>query len=61
MVFAKVKNDTVSVASVWNLGSIRLYLIRRDSNAMRLEKKNQIIDILNSINFSEDKDSTMWQ
>lgn len=38
LVYAKIKNDRVSIASVWNNGTIKLYLTRGVSNAMRIEK-----------------------
>jgi hypothetical protein len=59
LVFAKVKNDKVSLTQVWNAGNIKFHLRRGVSSAMRLEK-NQLTLLLHFINFSSISDTVYW-
>jgi zinc-binding in reverse transcriptase len=58
-VFAKVKNDPVSLATVCKDDQVKLSLTRGISNAMRIEK-NKLILICQSLYFTTQADSIYW-
>jgi hypothetical protein len=50
-IYAKIKNDRITLAQVWNASNIKLHL-RRSVTVMRIEK-NQLYSLLQSIQFSD--------
>jgi hypothetical protein len=59
LVYAKVKNDKVTLAQVWNLGNIKLHLTRGVSSAMQVEN-NKLLLLLRSVQFQLQPNSAIW-
>jgi hypothetical protein len=59
LLFAKVKNNKVSLAQVWNVSNIKFHLRRGVSLAMRLEKTRLTL-LLHSIQFFSNSDTVYW-